>query len=169
MNKPIFLSLSGRILAVCLATAVVLSAAQAQQAGTIELKNIAEVEMETKDAQGKIERKRVPVATAVPGTEVIYTTTFKNISTRPAANIVINNPVPANTTLVAGSVYGANTDISYSVDGKTFATPDKLRVKGKDGKEVAATAADYAAIRWSYKGDLPPGKAEVAGFRAVIN
>ena len=169
MNKPIFLSLSGRILAVCIATAVALSAAQAQQAGTIELKNIAEVEMETKDAQGKIERKRVPVATAVPGTEVIYTTTFKNISTRPAANIVINNPVPANTTLVAGSVYGANTDISYSVDGKTFATPDKLKVKGKDGKEVTATATDYTAIRWTYKGELAAGKTADAGFRTVIN
>ena len=169
MNTPMFFSLSGRVLAVCIATAAALSAAQAQQAGSIELKNIAEVEMETRDTQGKIERKRVPVTTAVPGTEVIYTTTFKNISTRPTANIVINNPVPANTTLVAGSVYGANTDISYSVDGKAFATPDKLKVKGKDGKEVAATAADYTAIRWVYKGELAAGKTAEAGFRIVIN
>ena len=169
MNQPIFRGLPSRILAVCIATALMLSAAQAQQAGSIELKNIAEIEIETKDAQGKVERKRAPVAKAVPGTEVFYTTTFKNIGTRPAANIVINNPVPANTTLVAGSVFGANTDISYSVDGKTFATPDKLKVTGKDGTEVAATATDYTAIRWTYKGDLAAGKAEVAGFRTVIN
>lgn len=169
MYQPISLSLSGKVLTVCIAIASALSSAQAQQAGTIELKNIAEIEIETKDAQGKIERKRAPVAKAVPGTEVIYTTTFKNIGTRPAANIVINNPVPANTTLVAGSVYGANTDISYSVDGKTFATPDKLKVKGKDGKEVTATATDYTAIRWTYKGDLAAGKTADAGFRTVIN
>ena len=169
MYKPISLSLSGKVLTMCISIASALSAAQAQQAGSIELKNIAEIEIETKDAQGKVERKRAPVAKAVPGTEVFYTTTFKNIGTRPAANIIINNPVPANTTLVAGSVYGDNTDISYSVDGKTFATPDKLKVKGKDGKEVAATATDYTAIRWTYKGELPPSKAEVAGFRAVIN
>ncbi len=169
MNKPISLPLSGKVLIACIATAAALSMAQAQQAGTIELKNTAEVEMETKDAQGKIERKRVAVTKAVPGTEVIYTTTFKNIGTRPAANIVINNPAPANTTLVAGSVYGANTDISYSVDGKTFATPDKLKVKGNDGKEVTATATDYTAIRWTYKGELAAGKTADVGFRAVIN
>lgn len=169
MSRPISTVFSGRVLGVCLALGAMLSAAQAQQAGSIELKNIAEIEIEVRDAQGKIERKRAAVAKAVPGTEVIYTTTFKNIGTRPAANIVINNPVPANTTLVAGSVYGANTEISYSVDSKTFATPDKLKVKDKDGKEITATAADYTAIRWTFKGDLAAGKTAEAGFRAVIN
>lgn len=141
--------------------------AQAQQ-GSIELKNVAEIEIETKDAQGKVERKRAPVAKAIPGTEVFYTTTFKNVGTKAASNIVINNPVPANTLLVAGSVFGSNMDITYSLDGKAFNTPDKLKVKDKDGKEVTATAADYTAIRWAYKGELPVGKLETAGFRSVI-
>jgi uncharacterized repeat protein (TIGR01451 family) len=166
MMKFKFTPRVGWFLAVCLGFAA-LQNAQAQQGG-IELKNVAEIEVESKDAQGKIERKRAPVAKAIPGTEVFYTTTYKNLGTKPAGSIVINNPVPANTTLVAGSVYGSNTDITYSLDGKTFATPDKLKVKGKDGKEVTATAADYIAIRWSYKGELAVGKVETAGFRAVI-
>lgn len=166
MKKLKFPSNSGLVLAICLGFAA-LNVAHAQQGG-IELKNVAEIEIETKDAQGKIERKRAPVSKAIPGTEVFYTTTFKNVGTKPAGNIVINNPVPANTSLVAGSVFGTNTDITYSVDGKTFATADRLKVKDKDGKEVTATAADYTAIRWAYKGELAAGKVETAGFRSVI-
>jgi uncharacterized repeat protein (TIGR01451 family) len=156
------------VLAACIAMSVLPSAIHAQAAGTIELKNIVEVEIETKNAQGKIERKRAPVTLAIPGTEVIYTTTFKNTGNKPAGNIVINNPIPNNTTLVAGSTFGTNADISFSVDDKTFTTPDKLKVKGKDGKEVTATTADYTAIRWTYKGELAAGKSAEAGFRTVI-
>ncbi len=141
----------------------------AQQAGSIELKNVAEIEVKTTDAKGKVTIKRTPADKAIPGTEVIYTTTFKNISDKPAGDIVINNPLPLHTTLVADSVFGTNTDITYSVDGKNFATPEKIKVKGKDGKEVPATAADYTHIRWSLKGNLAAGKSGQVGFRAKIN
>jgi uncharacterized repeat protein (TIGR01451 family) len=166
MNKLKFPFPSRLALAICLGIAA-LPGAHAQQ-GSIELKNVAEIEVETKDAQGKIERKRQPVAKAIPGTEVFYTTTLKNVGNKPAGNIVINNPVPSNTTLVAGSVFGSNMEVTYSLDGKTFNAPDKLKVKDKDGKEVTATAADYSAIRWAYKGELAVGKVETAGFRSVI-
>lgn len=163
----LFSLLSGLTLAVSLCF-VPLSAVYAQQKGSIEVKNIAEVEVASKDAKGKVTLKREPAARVVPGVEVIYTTTFKNIGTTAANDIVINNPVPENTTLVAGSVFGANSDITYSVDGKTFATPDKLKVKDKAGKEVPATAADYTQIRWSLKGELAAGKTGEVVFRAVI-
>jgi hypothetical protein len=52
---------------------------------------------------------------------------------------------------VADSVFGTNTDITYSVDGKLFATPNKLTVKDKNGKDITATARDYTHIRWSLK------------------
>jgi uncharacterized repeat protein (TIGR01451 family) len=156
------------LFAACIAVAALPPALHAQPAGTIELKNVAEVEVEIKNAQGNIERKRTPVSLAIPGTEVIYTTTFKNTGNKPAGSIVINNPIPNNTILVPGSAYGANADITYSVDDKTFAAPDKLKVTGKDGKEVTATTADYTAIRWTYKGELAAGKASEAGFRTVI-
>ena len=155
------------VLAVALCFAM-LPAAHAQQAGNIEVKNVAEVEIVTKDAKGKETLKRAPAGKVVPGDEVIYTTTFKNIGTKAASNITINNPIPANTSLTAGSVFGANTDITYSLDGKVFATPDKLKVKNKEGKDVPATAADFTHIRWSLKGELAAGKTGEVGFRAVI-
>lgn len=113
--------------------------------------------------------KRTPADKAIPGTEVIYTTTFKNVGNKPAGNIVINNLLPLHTTLVAGSVFGTNTDITYSVDGKIFATPNKLTVKDQAGKDIPATVKDYTHIRWSFKGNLAAGKSSQVGFRAKIN
>ena len=145
--------------------------AQARPAsGNIEFKNIAEVEVEVKAADGKIEKKRGPVQKAIPGTVIFYTSTFKNVSAKPAGNIVINNPIPANTTLVAASPYGENMDIGYSADGgKTWATSDKLKVKGTDGKERAAAISEITHIRWTVRGELAPGKQDEAGFRVVVN
>ena len=159
------------LLAALVATAGPLAYAQARPAsGNIELKNIAEVEIEVKGADGKVEKKREPVQKAIPGTVVFYTSTFKNISTKPAGNISINNPIPANTTLVSASTFGESMDISYSADGaKTWAAADKVKVKGTDGKERAAAVSEFTHIRWALRGELPPGKQGEAGFRVVVN
>ena len=170
--KLIFVGLAGLA-----ATAVSIAPAQAQTpaqarpaAGNIEFKNVAEVEVETKAADGKVEKKRVPVQKAIPGTVVFYTSTFKNIGSKPAGNIVITNPIPVNTTLVAASPYGEGMDISYSADGaKTWAAVDKLKVKGADGKDRAAGISDITHVKWTPKADLAPGKVGEAGFRVVVN
>lgn len=138
--------------------------------GNIEFKNLAEIEVEVKGADGKVEKKRSAVQKATPGTEVIYTSTFKNIGKKAAGNISINNPIPANTTLVAASAFGENTEITFSADGgKTWAAADKVKVKGADGKERPAGLSEFTHVRWSYRGELAPGKQGVAGFRVVIN
>ena len=157
------------------ATAAALSHAQAKPAapastGNIEFKNVAEVEIETKNADGKVEKKRAPVQKAVPGTVIFYTSTFKNIGAKPAGNIVITNPIPANTTLVAASPYCEGMDIGYSTDvAKTWAVADKLKVRGADGKERAAGLSDITNVKWSPKADLAPSKVGEAGFRVVVN
>ena len=144
------------------------TAAVAQQ-NPILVKNVAETEVEKKNTQGVVEKVRTPLDKAPPGTEVIYTTTFTNNGSKPANNIAITNPVPANTTYVGGSAFGDNVDIAFSIDGgKTYSTADKLRVKTPEGRERAALPGEYTHIRWSYKGDLAPAKTGAAGFRAVI-
>lgn len=136
--------------------------------GGVEVKSIAEMEVKTiKD--GKTEIRRVPVKSAAPDTEIIYTTTFKNIINKPVGNIAITNPVPNDTAYKVGSAIGENTDISYSVDGgKTYGAPETLKVKAKDGKERPALPAEYTTIRWVYKGELGAGKSSDVSFRAVI-
>jgi len=142
--------------------------AQAQQ-NPILVKSIAETEVDVKNAQGGIEKKRVPLTKAAPGDEVIYTTTFTNQGAKPAGNVVITNPVPANTSYVGGSAFGDNTEITYSADGgKTYGKPDKLTVKTSEGRERPAIPGEYTHIRWVYKGELAPAKTGTAGFRVVV-
>lgn len=144
-------------------------AAWAADAGAVKLTSLAEVEQVTVGKDGKSSVKRVPPAKAVPGTEVIFTTVFENVSNKPAGDIVITNPVPDNTSYKAGSAMGRDTEITYSVDGgRNFAAPEQLKVKGADGKMRTAQASEYTHIRWRYKKQLPPGKSGDVSFRAVI-
>ena len=138
------------------------------QNGNITVQSFAEQEVEVKLPNGKTAKKRQPVTKAIPGTEVIYTTRFTNQGKQAAGNIVINNPVPENTVYVGGSAFGENTTITFSVDGKNFNTPDKLIIKTPEGRERTAIAGEYKQIRWTYKGELAPGKMGEIGFRVKL-
>jgi uncharacterized repeat protein (TIGR01451 family) len=142
----------------------------AQAAGAaINVTSIAQVETETVGKDGKKMFKRGPVEKAVPGTEVIYTTTFENLIKKPVGDIVIDNPIPNASEYKAGSAFGKNCEILFSVDGgKTFGHAEELTIKDADGKERTALAKDYTNIRWKYKSQLPPGKSGEVGFRAAI-
>jgi len=142
--------------------------ARAQQHDLV-IKSIAEREVEVKNAQGVIEKKRVPLSRAIPGAEVIYTTTFTNHGSKPAGNVVITNPVPENTSYVGSSALGDKTAIRFSVDGgKTYGTRDALIVRTADGRERPALPSDYTHIQWAYQGDLRPGDTGTAGFRVLV-
>ena len=150
--------------------AVAWTSAHAQSGGDIEFRNIAEIEQEVKTPEGKVEKKRVVAQKAIPGTEVIYTSSFRNIGKKPAGNIAVVNPIPANTTLVGGSAFGENTEITFSANGgKTWAAADKLTVTGKDGKQRPAALSEFTHIRWTYRGELAVGKEGTVGFRVVVN
>jgi uncharacterized repeat protein (TIGR01451 family) len=157
-------------IAAFLLAAAAWTGAHAQSGGDIEFRNIAEIEQEVKTADGKVEKKRVIAQKAVPGTEVIYTSTFRNIGKKPAGNIAVVNPIPANTTLVGGSAFGENTEIAFSANGgNSWAAADKVVVIGKDGKRRPAALSEFTHIRWTYRGDLAPGKQGTVGFRVVVN
>ncbi len=144
------------------------SAAQAAGAA-IKVTSIAQVETETVGPDGKKTLKRGPVAKAIPGTEVIYINTFENLIKKPVGDIVIDNPIPNASEYVAGSAYGKDCDILFSVDGgKSFGHAEDLTVKDADGKTRPALAKDYTNIRWTYKGQLAAGKSGEVGFRAAI-
>lgn len=137
--------------------------------GAIKVTSIAQVEVEVVAKGGKKTLKRTPVEKAVPGTEVIYTTTFENIIDKAVGNIVINNPIPNDTEYKAGSAFGKDCQILFSIDGgKSFAVAEKLKIKDADGKERAALAKEYTDIRWTYKKQLAAGKSGEVGFRSVI-
>jgi uncharacterized repeat protein (TIGR01451 family) len=137
--------------------------------GAIKLTSIAQTEVEVTDAKGKKTLKRTPVEKAVPGAEVIYTTTYESTAKTSVNNIVINNPIPENTEYKAGSAFGKNCNIQFSADGgKTFGHAEGLKIKGADGKDRAALPKEYTNIRWILKSPLAAGKSGEVGFRTTI-
>ena len=144
------------------------SQAFSQDQGCIVLKSVAEVEKVEVNAKGEKTTKLVPASTAVPGVEVIWTVTANNICKVPSEKVTINNAVPEHMTYVASSAIGPGSDITYSLDGKTFGTPEQLTVK-VDGAQRQARADEYRHIRWVFKNSLQPGAQAFARFRAVLN
>ena len=136
----------------------------------VRVKSIAQVEKSVVDKDGNKTRKRVPVETAVPATEVIYTTTFENITDKPVGNVVIDNPIPNSSAYRADSAFGKDFDIQFSADaGRKYAPAAQLTLKGTDGKQRLALPTEYTNIRWTHRGPLLAGKAGEVGFRAVVN
>lgn len=136
--------------------------------GAIKVKSVAEIEVEVVK-NGIKEIKRTSPEKAVPGTEIIFTNTFENISDKAAGDIVINNPIPNDTEYKAGSAFGKDCEILFSADsGKSFAAAENLKVKDVDGKVHTALSKEYTNIRWTFKGQLAAGKSGEVGFRAVI-
>jgi uncharacterized repeat protein (TIGR01451 family) len=144
------------------------SGAQAAE-GSIKITSIAQIEVDVVGKDGKKTLQRTPVTKAVPGTEVIYTNTFENLGKKSASDIVINNPIPNDSEYKAGSAFGKNCEILFSVDGgKKFGHAEELKIKEAGGKERTALAKEYTHIRWTYKKQLAAGKSGEVGFRATI-
>jgi uncharacterized repeat protein (TIGR01451 family) len=134
----------------------------------IELINDAQMEQAYTDAQGKQATRLVALGKVVPGNEVIYTITAKNVCDKPASAVVINNPVPEHMAYVSNSAMGVGTDITYSLDGKSFAKLDALTVKNADGTTRAPHADEIKAIRWIYSTAIDVGQTGFVRFRATV-
>jgi uncharacterized repeat protein (TIGR01451 family) len=144
------------------------SARPAPKAGCIELKSNAETEESYKDANGLPAVRRVPAAKVVPGTQVIWTLSATNVCTNAAEKVFIDNPVPEHMTLVADSARGAGSDVSYSLNGKTFGEPQSLQVTEADGSTRQARVDEYSHVRWTFRNAIGPGQLAVASFRATV-
>jgi uncharacterized repeat protein (TIGR01451 family) len=141
--------------------------AHATEPGAINITSIAEKETIVVDKDGKTQSRRTRVDTALPGDEIIYTTTFENISNSPAGNIVISNTIPNDTTYLGAN--GANTEVTFSIDdGNQYAAPEKLIVTSSKGYTRPAIPADYTHLRWVYEGELGVGETSEVSFRAII-
>lgn len=142
--------------------------AHAADKGCIELKTVAESEQEYTNDAGQKAKRLVPAAKVVPGDEVVWTITAKNVCDKAADNIVIANPVPEQMQYVANSALGIGADIAYSVDGKEFAEPAALVIHDANGIRRAAAADDYRAVRWTYKSAFAPGAIAFVRYRAIV-
>lgn len=133
----------------------------------VSLKSTVETERMVRQADGQMLPKRSLVKSAVPGEEVIVTNTFSNISTKPAGDLVLTNPIASDLRLK--KAWGEGAAITYSVDGgKSYDAPEQLKVQGKDGKARAALVDDYTHVRWVMQGSLAAGASTAVGFNALV-
>ena len=105
---------------------------------------------------GKEIVQRVP-ATAINSGEVItYTVKYKNVGDEAAVDVVIE---------------GKDTDITFSVDGKTFNKPPLLtyEVKVAAGKieKRSASPEEYKNVRWVVR-KVMPGQGGNVSFKAKV-
>lgn len=135
----------------------------------VTMVTVAEKEVVYTDSQG-IERTRlVPVATVIPGDQIVYTITFANKGKEMVNNINIVDPIPEQMRYVGGSAFGLGTEITFSADdGESFATPDDVMVVDTNGKRHLASPAQYTHIRWAFKNALEPSTQAYAQFKAVL-
>jgi uncharacterized repeat protein (TIGR01451 family) len=136
--------------------------------GCVVVKQTAEVEQSATDAQGKKTTKLVALTTAVPGTEVIYTTTATNDCKQAVDKVSFSNFVPDHMTYVPGSSFSPGAQVTFSLDGKTFGTSEQITVTD-NGATRKARAEEYRHFRWSFQSSLQPGASAFARFRAVLN
>ena len=99
-----------------------------------------------------------------PGTEEVISITVTNVCSQPAKDLVVDRPVPERMTYIKGTAKGDGTDRIFSVDGKSFARFDDLRVAGKDGTPRPGGAEDIKVIRWKFNVPLDPGQSAEIHF-----
>jgi uncharacterized repeat protein (TIGR01451 family) len=94
-------------------------------------------------------------ATVIPGEIITYTTSYANAGVDPAFAVVLEDPVPTNTTYVSGSTAGAGTTPTWSHDnGVNFDSSDALPV---------------THVRWTLNSSLPAGGGGSVIFQVRVN
>jgi uncharacterized repeat protein (TIGR01451 family) len=143
------------------------NAVSAQEKNCIELTTTAETEQEYVNAQGQKATRLVPAAKVLPGNEVVWTVTAKNVCSNPVDNVVVANSVPEHMTYVANSAMGVGTEITYSVDGEDFKPAAALTVSDA-GASRAARPDEYRHIHWTYQASFAPGATAFVRYRALV-
>ncbi len=153
-------------LSVILMASAAVAAAQGQ--GHLDVRTTVHKEEVVVNQAGESETRLVPAEVVVPGESVIYTITFTNVSSEPADNVVITNPIAEDLLYVDGSAFGPGMDIQFSVDGGvTFAAANELTIV-EDGEVRDAGAADFTHVRWVMQNNLKAGAQGIARFAAVL-
>jgi len=152
-----------------LAGACVAAAALGQPASDpIVIKAIAEVE-QSSQVHGREARKLVAADRVVSGDAVMYTLEVRNTAATSLPRPTVTYPVPKHMTYTPDSAVGPGTEVTYSVDaGRSFDTPENLKIQEPGGQVRAATAVDYTHIRWQLKNDLKGNSVAFVRFRAQV-
>ncbi len=160
------------VLLLCLAAAPrAVPAAAGDQPHVVLAVDVKE-EISLPDEKGNLRVVRRPVERAEPGDILVYTLTYTNEGNRPSTGTSVEDPIPAGTILLPGSVLGDRARITFSMDGGVSFTPFPATIvtNGPDGRPVSADAPAerYTHIRWMAMDPLAPGESRIASFKVVV-
>jgi uncharacterized repeat protein (TIGR01451 family) len=153
----------------CASSAIASGALAAEKAGCVELKSEAQSAQSYTNEQGQKATRLVPAGKIVPGDEVTWTITARNVCDKSADNIVVANPVPEHMTYVANSATGPGTDITFSIDGREFKKAEELTVHDASGSTRVAHPDEYRFVRWTFKAAFDKGAVAFVRYRATVN
>ena len=113
-------------------------------------------------------------AAARPGDVLRFRLTFRNPGQQPVRGVVLNNPVAAGLTFVAGSARSSRDDVvtEFSIDGgRSWAAQPMEEVTDESGRRVRRPAPPekYTHVRWTVAGAVTPGTTVTAEFDARLN
>ena len=149
-----------RSLGLLVAIGVAVAAVGQPASDPIVIKAIAEVEQSS---------KLVAADRVVSGDAVLYTLEVRNTAPTSLPRPTVTYPIPEHMTYTPDSAVGPGTEVTYSVDaGRSFDTPENLKIQEPGGQVRAATAADYTHIRWQLKNSLKANSVAFVRFRARV-
>jgi uncharacterized repeat protein (TIGR01451 family) len=158
---------SGVLGAVFALGAAAITGAQAP-ANPVAIKAVAEVEVR-KMEQGRETSTLVAADRVVPGDRLFYTLEVRNTDAAVIAAPAVTYAIPQHMEYVADSAVGPSAQVSFSVDdGRSFDSPEKLKVSTPEGSLRPAVAADYTHIRWQLKKNLEGHAVAFVRFRALV-
>ena len=139
------------------------AAAVAQDA--VALKSTVFVARAVTDAQGNKKNQLIPPDRVLPGEALVIMLEYRNGGAKPAANFVINNPIPG-----AISYTGVEQPWAVvSVDGgKTYGPMATLKIARPDGTMRAALPSDVTHLRWKFAQPIPSGATGRVMFYGIV-
>ena len=98
-----------------------------------------------------------------PGATLTYTVLVTNNGTGSASAVVVNDPIPANTTYVGGSAAGAGTTIEYSLPQASHVTLTIYNLQGQKIITLIDAQQDASTYQIQWDGRTSTGQHVATG------
>lgn len=151
-------------------TAVLLAGLGASASSfALTAKQTVETETVIRLADGSETVERATAEKVLPGQRIVYTLNFTNDEAKPATDLVLTMPVPAELKYLEGSASDTGLPPAYSADGgKSYASRNVLQVRGANGALRQAEASDITNIRWTVPGPISSGASGSLSFKGIV-
>jgi uncharacterized repeat protein (TIGR01451 family) len=127
------------------------------------------VEQRHEDANGARRLVLTPVRRVTSGDRLVFVLRYRNAGTRPIANYVVTNALPAGVRLDGRLDASAARGIEVSADGGLhWGKPGALFARNSDGRLRPATLEQVTHVRWVAPAPIAPGATGQISYRGIV-